>query len=213
MNLTKVINMRVACLFVTTIGIAAITSGCAFGDRHLTLNPAYANDLPSKKVTTSPVHVESPQDVRNNEQPANFVGYVRNGYGMHTADVFADKNADEWVKKCITQNLKRAGFKVATEKVSGKGLCISTKIHTIECEAYLSMDATIKIEVKLKKSGQEFFSRTFTGKASQTNWMASSSEYQEALTNAMQQCLDKMMPVLIKELEKNSKRYASKVNK
>ena len=47
-------------------------------------------------------------------------------------------------KKCITQNLKRAGFKVMTDKTTGKGLCISTKIHTLECEAYLSMNATIK---------------------------------------------------------------------
>ncbi len=202
MNLIKI--RRVAALMMAIIAILVIGNGCAFGNRHLTLDPVYSDNLPPKTATTCKIQVPLPEDARNNQQAPNFVGYVRNGYGMHTADVLADKDANVWVQSCITENLKRAGFNVINGKIASSGLVISTSIRSLVCDAGMNLKATVILDVKLKKGDLTFFNRTFTGKASKTNWMMSAEEYHETLTKAMKQCLDGMMPILIQELEKKN---------
>lgn len=196
---SRKIAVRLALLSVMSITMALMT-GCAFGDRHLTLNPVYMDKVPSVTTAKSKVQVVPPVDKRT-EQKANLVGYVRNGYGMHTADVLADNSIAEWVQSCIAENLKNAGFKVNNGEINPFGLCVATSIRTLECDSGMSLKATVALDIELKEKNVPFFSRTFVGKASKVNWAASSEEFRATLTNAMQDCLNQAMPVLVKELE------------
>jgi hypothetical protein len=202
MNFFKI---KTIIMLMPLLVILVMTSGCAFGNRQLSLNPVYADNLPPKTTLKSQIHVAKPMDARNNQQLPNFIGYVRNGYYMHTADVIGDKNVDKWVQNCLVANLRKAGFKVSEEDIATKGLCVSAKIHSLKCDAYFSMKATVIVDVRLKKNNKEFFSQSFTGESSKLNWAASVGEYQQVVDKAMKLCLDKMMPVLIKELNKNAK--------
>ena len=198
----KIMKWRAAGLLINMLGFAMLAGGCAFSDRQVSLNPVYTA-APLKTAEQSEINVMPPEDKRGYEK-TNLVGYVRNGYYIRTADVLADKNVNDWVQSCIAENLKRAGFKVVAGNLDAGGLCVSTAIRSLICDSYFSISATVILDVKLKKYDASFFEQSFTGKASQPNWLASSGEYQEALTNAMKQCLDKMMPVLIKELEREA---------
>ncbi len=202
---------RLSVLMVTMIVLLMIGSGCAMkntragGNYNVSLKTVYAADLPAKTTTECKIQVSLPEDVRNKQQAANVIGYVKNIFGMHLASILAEKNINEWVQTCIVKNLGKAGFNVITGKMTSNGLYVSTSIRTLECEAMMSYIATIILDVKLKNSNSIFFKQTFTGKAVQPNWIGSAQGYGETLTKAMKQCLDKMMPVLIKELEKAGK--------
>ena len=205
----KIINWRTFSLPAAVVSFALFAGGCIFGNRQLTLKPVYTTDS-LKAATASKVYIIPTEDARNNEL-ANIVGHVRSGYGMQ--DVFADKNVDEWVQTCITENLEHAGFEVSTGKMPTKGLCVLTTIRFLEFDAYFPIKATVIIDVKLKKDNREFFSRSFTGKFSKPDWKVSFEEYQNSLNQAMKQCLDKMMPVLILELGKNSEHHPNEEDK
>ena len=193
-RLIEIINRRTFSLPAAMLGIALLAGGCT----QVYLKPVYTAE-PLKTALVSQIRIAPVADARRKRQP-NLVGHARDGYSM--LEVFADKNAGEWVRACMTENLKRAGFEVSTAKTATGGLCVSATIRSLGFEAYFSMEVTIIIEAKLKNDRQEFFSRSFTGKFSKADWLASSGEYREVLAGAMKQCLGKMMPVLIRELEK-----------
>jgi len=183
------------------VGTLSFGGGCAFGDRQVSLRPVYAYKI-AQATTKQKVQVTLPEDGRNIKQTNTFVGYVRNGYGMHTASVFSKKTINDWVQECIVKNLKNAGFNVTKEKKTTKGLYISTLMQVLECDAQMQYNARVILKTKLKKDDFTLFEQTFSGNFKQTNWAASSSGYQQCLTKAMKQCVDRMIPALARELEK-----------
>lgn len=203
MILGKAAYYKMLCFLTAITALGMLSGGCAFANRYVTLDTLYTDNLPFSKVKSSPVYVACPKDARGHKSP-NFVGYVRGDFSIHTADVLGYITVNEWVKNCLTANLKRAGFKVYEEKSAEKGLCVYTTINYLECDISYTLDATVSITVKLKKNDQEFFAQSFTGRASRLNLALSPMEYQVALTKAMQECLDEMFPYLISELEKNN---------
>ena len=182
--------------------ILIMSSGCAFGDRQVLLTPIYSENLPFEKVKASPVYITSTKDARGDHQAPNFVGYVRNGFDIHTANVLGDKDVDKWVQSCLVENLKKSGFKVYDGKSTTKGLCLSAVINILECNISYTVTATIVINAKLKENDKEFFSQSFTGKFSKPAMSGSANEYQEVLDRAMKLCLDEMMLALIYHLKK-----------
>src|ERR1035441_993419 len=93
-----------------------LLGGCAFGDRrvNLTYPPANAGRPQVASAATRG------QDQRNvvllafidQREQKDRVGEVRNGFGMHTADVLAANNVAEWVTNAMRLELERAGFTV-----------------------------------------------------------------------------------------------------
>ena len=194
---------RVVVLMTAMIVLLTTANGC-IGNRLLNLKPVYAQKLVKTK-TKYKIQVSLPEDVRHHKQPGDFIGHIKNGYGVRMADVTATQYVNIWVQNCISKNLKQAGFDVATGKKETGRICVSTSIRTLKCEAMMTYNAVIVLDVKLKKDNLIFFKKVFTGRSSQTNWAASTAGYQETMTNAMKQCLDKMMPVLIQKLEGSKK--------
>jgi len=202
MKAMKIRIGRVTVLMMGMIVLLMAGNGC-IGNRILSLKPVYAQKL-AKTTTKHKIQVPLPKDARNIKQPADFISHIKNGAGVRMADVTASRDVNIWVQDCISKNLKQAGFNVSTGKKETDRIYVSTSITTLKCEAMMRYNAVIVLDVKLKKNDLTFFEKSFTGRASQVNWAASTAGYQETLTNAMKQCLDKMMPVLIKEIE-NSK--------
>jgi hypothetical protein len=194
---------RVAILMMAMIVLLMIGSGC-MGNRLVKLKPVYAKKL-TKTATKYKIQVLLPEDARKIKQAGDFIGHVKNGYGVRLADVTASQHVNIWVQNCISKNFKKAGFNVTTTGKPADAICVATSIRTLKCEAMMRYDAVIELDLKLEKNDLTFFKRAFIGRASQVNWAATSAGYQETLISAMKQCLDKMMPVLIKEIENSQK--------
>ena len=211
MKLVKVRIGRATVLMMAMTVLLMIGNGCVMKNPHVgrnykvNLKPVYVANLPSKTAIKCKIQVSLPKDLRDKQYAANVIGHVRNGLGMPMANITATPNINIWVQNCISGNLKRVGFDAITGKMTSNGLYISTSIRSLECSAMFSYNASAILDVKINDNNSTLFKQAFTGKASQPNWMSSSEGYRETLTKAMQQCLNKMLPVLIKELEKAGK--------
>ncbi len=67
--------------------------GCAFGTRHLTLNPIKTSLTMDASGESAFVEVVD----KRNPSLKPVVGHVKNGYGMKTATVVADKEVSTWM--------------------------------------------------------------------------------------------------------------------
>ena len=176
-----------------------LMSGCAFGNRHLVLTPVHMDSEPSVVSAKSEVQVVPPVDKRTS-QTGNWVGNVRNGIGKSTAKLLTDKSPGEWVESSLIENLKNAGFKVNDGKLNPMGLCVETTIRRVECGCGLVLRAKVVLDIELKDKNVVFFKSSFAGNGSRLNWVGARGEFESTLTRAMRDCMNKAMPVLIKEL-------------
>ncbi|MEI8245998.1 MAG: YajG family lipoprotein [Lentisphaerota bacterium] len=185
----------------------AVLSGCAFGDRVVCVTPVIAETCPETTVHTE-IKVLAPEDSRGKK--ANFVAYVRNGFRMHTADVLADKTVQQWVQDTLIANLKKAGYNpIAGGDKNIDGISISTKISKLECDVGVQYDSSITITVTVQKDNVTAFQDTYHGEAKQPGFWMNSAEYQDVLQKTMQNCVNNMMPDLLRKLEKVSAEYVS----
>jgi hypothetical protein len=204
----------------TLVGILLIGSGCAFMDKHITLDSKlYADNLPSLRNQNIVVNVLLPKDERRKK--ANFIGYVRNGYRMHTADVLLNKPVVEWVQDVIVANLKKAGINA---QASGKRrerrngifievrVCvlesdIEAKFFTIEFISRVNMTVTSKIEDRI------FLNELCTGNGVESHVLWGSTDgYRVATEKGMKQAVSNMMPALIRGIERSAKKLAKTKN-
>src|SRR5262249_37861648 len=117
------------------------------------------------------------------DKPA--VGEVRNGWGMHTADVIADGSVRDWVTSAGVYELGAAGSRArsaAEGPPTPNDIMISGSVLTFYCRAYMTFDADVSFLVQIASRGQV----VFTGRAAGTgsagiNWAASSEGYAESL--------------------------------
>src|SRR5262245_35430386 len=99
--------------------LAFVPSGCAFGTRHATLqSPSRAGSpglgVSSAEVAAAPsargqIVLVAFTDQRSNKQS---IGEVRNGWGMHTADVVPDRDIGNWITQAVKTALEQDGFQV-----------------------------------------------------------------------------------------------------
>lgn len=193
-------NKLILCVgAILAIPIFLACGGCAFGTREVTLSPVVANNLPSKvTVHTELIQVLEPEDTRG--LAPNFVGYIRNGFGVHTADVVANEPIKKWVQKSLLENLRAAGYTAVEANGDGGELVITSTITKLDCDMYFSYNAVVTLSVSLKENKQVFFSKSYGGNATAMVAFITPNEYQAVLTNAMQNCINTMMPELLTKL-------------
>ncbi len=184
---------------ILIIPVFLTCGGCAFGTREVTLSPIIANGLPPKiTVRTEVIQVIEPEDARG-LSPC-FVGYVRNGFGIHTADVVNHEPVQEWVQKSLVENLRAAGYNAVGANGKNSGLVISSTITKLDCDMYMSYTAVVNITIFLKENKQVIFSKSYEGNASALAVLITPGEYQSVLTQAMQNCINSIMPELLAKL-------------
>jgi hypothetical protein len=179
-------------------------SGCAFGDRHVKLNyppPVSADEpaltpAPAKSLT---IVIARFKDERGNKN----VGEVRDGFGMHTADVVTDADLTTWVMTALAHELKAAGyaFQWGTATPSSERIQLSGDVLEAYSRALLTYEAEVSFFVELDVDGKSVMHKLFTGTAGAgLNWAGTEASYEEslslALRNAVAQFLTELRPAL-----------------
>ncbi len=185
------INLFLLCLSLLTM------SGCAFGTRHVTLNPIKTSL--SLDATGQNVYIEVID--KRNPSLKPVVGHVKNGYGMKTADVISDKEVSSWVKDSIVEELKRADAVILPDdkNLDNKTSKIIVDVLVCYAQAYWNYGGEVSVVVTVKKDNKDIIKeKNYTGKATLgTNWGARAASYQEVLELAMEDMLQKLMSDLI----------------
>jgi hypothetical protein len=163
---------------------------CAFGTRNVTLNyppeePAIAEAAPVTANGKSLVLIQF-VDQRSNKK---VIGEVRNGYGMHTADVVCENDVAEWVTGAIKMELEKRGYKVIVAQNNNRASgdpTLGGEILQVYCTALWNYEGEVSFFAQLQKDGKELFRKRYTGKGSAgLNWSASSSSYGGSLSRAL----------------------------
>jgi hypothetical protein len=174
------------------------STGCAFGNRHVTLTypPQHVagGRLTAVAEAASPPAVPQEKlilvtflDQRPNR---SAVGAVHNGFGMHTADVLAQNSVADWVVGAVAVELEKAGFTVAKVKdiPPSPGLPVVTgEILKVYCAAYMRYESDVSFAIRVESNGKEILRKTYQGQIdSMTNWGASAKSYGQALSLALE---------------------------
>jgi len=168
--------------------VSALFSGCAFGNRKIDLvyppqdYKQYAHDSAiSKKIGIQKIALEV-IDQRSGD--LKYLGEVRNGFYMHTADVVTEQSVQAWVQKAFTIELQRSGFAVVSKDQAQAILKVT--IDMVHCNAYWGYSADMMLRlsfVKGPKMGQVTKIEGF-GSAGM-NWGATNASYTESLAKAL----------------------------
>lgn len=104
-------NIKQWSIIVVSLGLL---SGCAFGDAHL--NIAYDKEKaiagPLSSVVSQPVVVGEFTDKR---PETSMIGYKRNGYGQHTADIKPKKPVSEIIQETVGAVFEKGGHSLTEE--------------------------------------------------------------------------------------------------
>lgn len=168
---------------------------CAFGNRHVTLN--YMDN--GKTVTPQPQNGKVIVMFPFVDQRANrsMIGEVRNGYGMHTADVIADNSVAEWITNAVKMELEKAGYKViiSDRNNSPANFEMGGSILEVHCTAMMTYEGRVSFLVQLQKRGRILLQKSYTGNGNAgVNWAASSSSYDSSIEAALSDAIKNLIP-------------------
>jgi hypothetical protein len=169
--------------------VAALTSGCAFGTRRATLG--YAASSPSSAVAHAKPTAPRIALVKFVDQRADkrAIGEVRNGWGMHTADVVAETDVADWVTRAVATELENAGYQLTLGNegaVAPETTILTGDIVTVYCTALFSYEGEVSFFARVMQDGHEVLAKRYTGKGSAgLNWGATASGYAESLSVAL----------------------------
>lgn len=177
-------------LVVSATLLAFLGTACAFGDRHVRLEYP-----PPGSETVAAVPASAPLGARtvhlgvfvDQRAERGRVGEVRNGWGMHTADVVAQDDVSEWVRGALHVELERAGLRVVDDCPAAGGLEVRGEVLRVHCGAYLSYEGEVQVSAELVRDGKVLARYPASGKGSAgTNWGATEKGYGESLALALQ---------------------------
>ncbi|MHC5062969.1 MAG: YajG family lipoprotein [Planctomycetota bacterium] len=184
--------MRAILPTLALAGIAFLCTGCAFGNRHVTL------EYPSGSSGLVEASTPSPRGVIvlgqfSDERDTDFVGEVCNGFGMHTADVEVDASVSEWVRNAVRYELEQRGFAVV-DAPSTLGAILSVRIAKVFCTAFFTYKAEVTLFGRLENRESVLFDVRYSGEGSAgVNWAATGASYGQSLVLALEDALQKLM--------------------
>ncbi|MGH7805875.1 MAG: hypothetical protein ACREQJ_16125 [Candidatus Binatia bacterium] len=181
-----------------------VSTGCAFGTRHVSLGEAVPISPVAGGGARGKVVVVKFADGRIGEDGAGAtVGHVRNGWGMKTAEVKSSVDPVDWVTDTVARSLAAQGYQVersATTLPMTPIPSVSGTVTKVSTDTIAMIEGSIGALVTVESGGQKHFSGMCQGTSSQVNWFAASSEYEGALTRAMTEfvadCTPKLSAVL-----------------
>ena len=192
--------LLMGCLLYALVG-----TGCAFGDRHVTLFYEPAEDMTT--TMDGQIAIVTFEDERPRDR-MHDVGEVRNGFGMVTADVRIDTKEDQgniqdvgaWVADSLSKELTLAGATVqrvdSISEASGYPVVISGTISKLWVNMYMQYDSKIRTDVKIVRRGSVVFDEPVKGDYETIVWVASVSEYEKTLTKTLQDWNRHAVPII-----------------
>ncbi len=168
-----------------------LATWCAFGNRHANLHYPPAGE-PQGPLAVVAVSTDAPAvavrvtDMRQGSRTT--VGEMRNGFGMHTADVEIQQDAVLWVKGALERELTVQGFRVAQSE-GAPGL-LNSELLALHCGAYLSHGGEVSLRVEFKSGQNAIPPAVYVGHGSAgVNMAASEDSYSESMALALQDAL------------------------
>jgi hypothetical protein len=200
-------NRTCQLLFALSLVVAG-ASGCAFGDRQVALQyPPPADAAPAPAVARAPQRDITIVLARfSDDRTEKTIGEVRNGWGMHTADVLTDTDVTTWIARAIARDLKAAGYTVrkATAETAGERVQISGQVLTTYCRALMAYEGEVSFFVQVSVDGEPVLNKRFAGRGSSgVNWAATGDAYGESLAIALREAvaqLSKELRVVLEDL-------------
>ena len=111
---------------------------------------------------------------------------VRNGLGMHTADIHAKGDGAEWLQEALAAELGRHGFVVVTDPGEADYV-VDAELSHVHCTAMLTYEGDVTLTASAAQFGQRVAGRSYTGKGSAgMNWSATEKAFQATLNLALQ---------------------------
>jgi hypothetical protein len=183
-------------------------SGCAFTDRRVNLVYPPANAAGAQSASVSAPGKDQRSVVLlafiDQRQQKDRVGEVRNGFGMHTADVLAANNVAEWVTNAVKLELEKAGFAVTIRNARSdapEDAVLSGEVIKVHCGAYFKYGGEVELAVRLEHRGRTLIQKNYLGKGSAgTNWTGTSKSYGVALSEALQNAIQNLVAELQREI-------------
>lgn len=182
--------------FVAIVAIAMF-SGCAFGNRYISLQ--------YQPVTTLSVSIK--QNVAivkftdTREKPE--LGEMRNSF-TKTADVLAkDQDVGAWVANALSDELIKAGYNVqkfSDAAPSDAIVVISGSVPEAYVKMYMTYSGTVRVSVTVTKSGVVVLNKEYIGHAGGLALLCSTGDYENMLKRALQDIMIKMVPDIAKAI-------------
>lgn len=188
-------------LWIACFGIAIENTGCALGDRNVTLKykPIGGYSISGNKSVT----ISKFKDTRTNHQ----IGHVVDAHNRITASVWANnQDACEWITNALAEELRQAGVNVSrsgTVVREDTDIIISGEVKHIYVTRLFDSDPTIKTNITVTKNNLQILNKEYTGKGSSflLTITMSADEYANALQNALQDMMKKVVPDIVEAIQ------------
>lgn len=123
------------------------------------------------------------------------VGWVRNGFGMHTADVLSVNSPAEWLAQVLALELEGQGARIVPEEQAE--IVISGTIRYRKVDIYMNNWADVVVDFELQPRGEARIAKSIHATGGQTAWSSSSYEFYRAF----RRCQQRLVWCLIPEIE------------
>lgn len=178
------VNLRAVVWLVLT----ALLGSCAFVDREV----SFAYSAPVREVKGAAEAAVAPSesvwigDVQDARTETHRVGEIRNGFGMHTADVHAKGDATSWLRSALATEFGRAGFVMAAS-AGEAGIRVDARLVHLHVAAMFEYEGEVHLAVDVQRGGRPTLRASYVGKGGAgLNWTATDASLEETLDLAVQ---------------------------
>jgi len=183
-------------LVLAIMPLALGAAGCAFVDNRV--------ELPYKPCVTGyqgagELEIEKPGSSLPEKEGLEVVGYVRNGYGMHTADVLAINDVADWIVLALSKELEAAGYEVhAVFELSGRcpGLRITIGQVLADIKSH-RLVANVEYTIKVIDQGQTHHTIHAKAEGTYMSFTSIAESYARSLEIALQASAKDVIPKIV----------------
>lgn len=168
--------------------LLTLLASCAFVDREV----VFAYSAPPREAKAAVAAPVAPGEslwigeVVDTRTETHRVGEIRNGFGMHTADVHAKGDARAWLRSALTTECERAGF-VAAPSAAEAALVLDAQLVHVHVAAMFEYEGEVHVAVTVKRAGRSVLQASYVGKGDAgLNWTATDASLEETLDLAVQ---------------------------
>jgi uncharacterized lipoprotein YajG len=184
--------------FLVVLALLNACVGCAFESGYLrTSNPVVGSvEQAQGRGQTFVVTVE---DARNDK---NRIGIKKNGYGMETANIYADGSVDTWLRDSFAATLVDAGYKPASAEMPATWRMRLRVLDVFTENTPQAWDvqygARVSVELVVTTTDGRTWARRFTGLEMESRVIEAKVEIpmQELLHRACQEAMGKAVRAL-----------------
>jgi hypothetical protein len=206
----KPLSLQRTSLFLASCTVLALLNGCAAVDQKIGLNytrPEYQLVRHSGEVVVSR---SSNRPSTRNAAGEWIIGSLNNTYGVHQADLLADRSTDEWITEALLYELRQAGFSAVyvdrLPSTAARGLSI-TNIAVVmnENKGIVSADTKheLKFNLEVYLNGDKAKTFTVASRDDRTvAFSASKEELERIMLQSLQDAMRKVVPDIITLIDK-----------